>query len=143
MSFVLTKQLYWVMQLLSSYFLGLCQCVLMNCNGHAYFGTCLTLHLSYVLPYQVKLQGTFNIHISGTVLKEKKMFCVSGHLSVWSVNHTWRTQNYWHTAFSIQVQLVLTVLCECADEQVYMFIFSMFGIAIAKNNLFSFLIEIV
>jgi hypothetical protein len=30
----------------------------------------------YLLPYQMKLQGTFNINVIGKVLKEKKMFYV-------------------------------------------------------------------
>jgi hypothetical protein len=40
------------------------------------------------------------------------MFYVAERLSAWPVNRTCRIQHYWNTTFSMQVQLVWTIICE-------------------------------
>jgi len=57
---------------LSTYFLGLCLHVQKrNRNSHAFFGSCLTLHLYCRIRWNCK---GLNVNVGGAVLKEEKMF---------------------------------------------------------------------
>jgi hypothetical protein len=79
---------------LSTYFFGLC----LRVQKEELQYSCilwLMFDITLVLPYQMKLQGTSNIQVGGTVLKEEKMFYVAERLSAWrSVNRTCRIQHY-------------------------------------------------